>query len=174
MPFPLLAAAGIGALMGALKNKDAQSREASQRKEAAEIMRWSPWSGMQAGQIQRAGSLGGDVLGGAAGGLAVGSSLGAGAEKAATADPGWTDEFGVKQSELGGLTPQQLAQQKTITSNPTAYAGFKKTVTPASTSVNNANFQQPQGAGPWSNMYKFRQDELLQPQSNSWLYAGNR
>lgn len=64
----LMGAAGMG--MGALQAQDARAKERRDALMAAEVARWSPWTKMQPGQIDRAGSnmqyMGQGALSGAA------------------------------------------------------------------------------------------------------------
>ena len=71
-----IAGAVAGGVLGKLKNDRAQEIESSDRKLAAETQRYSPWTGMQAQPIHRAGSQFGDVFGGGVGGAITGSQLG--------------------------------------------------------------------------------------------------
>ena len=59
-----LGGGALGLLKGFLIDKP---REERQRKEAAEIMRWSPWTGMRAGPIVEADPFGAIMQGGSAG-----------------------------------------------------------------------------------------------------------
>lgn len=68
-------AAGIGALTGAMKNNAAKKQENADRELAAATQQNSPWTGLQAQPIRRAGSAFGDVFGGALSGGLQGASL---------------------------------------------------------------------------------------------------
>lgn len=57
-----------GAGMGVLKGMGDKKKEAADRKVAAETARWSPWTGMQPEQVQRADMMGSAMQGGLAGG----------------------------------------------------------------------------------------------------------
>ncbi len=83
MVAPLIAAALIGAGAGAAKSEFSDKpREARQRKLAAETIRWSPWTHMQAQPIQEADLLGSTVQGGLTG-LSMGQNMGLSGQEAA-------------------------------------------------------------------------------------------
>lgn len=73
--WPLLIAAGLGALSGAAKNDDAKKQEEKDRKLAAETARYSWVTGLQPNEIRHAGSMAGDVLQGAGAGLMQGQNF---------------------------------------------------------------------------------------------------
>ncbi len=75
LPWLALAAPTVlGGLLGHQKNQRAQQIENSDRKLAAETQRYSPWTGLQAQPIRHAGSMFGDIAGGAMSGFGVGQS----------------------------------------------------------------------------------------------------
>ena len=96
-----------GALAGHMKNKKAQEIENADRKLAAANQKFSWASGQGGGpaQIQRAGSMWGDVLGGATSGLATGiSAKGAfagGTETPAGGDANWWEKYQNEQPGQG-------------------------------------------------------------------------
>ena len=65
---PLAMAAG-GAAMGAMKNQGDEQIEAEDRRMAAETARYSPWTGMQPGQIRQANLQNNVMQGAMAGGM---------------------------------------------------------------------------------------------------------
>lgn len=71
-----------GAVSGKMKNDHAKEVEGEQRQLAAQTQRYSPWTGLQAGKIDRAGSEFGDVFGGGVQGAMVGGAF----KKAGTFD----------------------------------------------------------------------------------------
>jgi len=71
-----LAVSGLGgALLGKMKHDQAVANEKADRARAAATERYSPWTGMRAAPIQRAGSEFGDIFGGGVGGAMTGASL---------------------------------------------------------------------------------------------------
>lgn len=68
----LLAGAGVGLLKGGVLDRQKEQR---QRKQEAEIQRWSPWTGMQAQRVQEADPLGAAMQGGMTGAM-VGNAMG--------------------------------------------------------------------------------------------------
>lgn len=71
---PPLAGAIIGGVSGIAKGIGGAQREAKERQLAADTQRYSPWTGLQAGNISKA-NVAGDILGGAAGGAAASQSF---------------------------------------------------------------------------------------------------
>ena len=65
----------LGLGMGAVKNKKAKQVEDSDRKLASETQRFSPWTGMKAGEIRNANSEFGDIVGGGLSGLGTAQSM---------------------------------------------------------------------------------------------------
>ena len=110
----LAAGAGGGLLMGKLKNDKAKQMENSDRNLAAETQRYSPWTGMHAGQIRNANSVGADLFGGALGGAMTGMSLasaakgmGGVAQAPGVATAGGGGEAGVSPQEQDMLSDEQ-------------------------------------------------------------------
>lgn len=68
MPFPL-AAVGIGAALGLLKQVEAQRQASEERKRQAAIARYSPWTGMQAKSVSDPSLIGNVATGAAIGGM---------------------------------------------------------------------------------------------------------
>lgn len=77
MVAPLVIGALVGGGMGLVKGMADKKKEQRQREVAAETMRWSPWTHMQAGPIQEA-DVGGSAMQGAMTGAAMGQQVGAG------------------------------------------------------------------------------------------------
>ncbi len=73
----------IGAATGMLKGGLDEKKEASQRKETSAAQKWSPWTHMQGGPIQRADPLG-STMQGALAGAAVGQGYKGGDASAPT------------------------------------------------------------------------------------------
>ena len=80
----LLAGAGLGLVKGELIDRPKEKR---QRKQEAEIARYSPWGGMQAQRVQEADPFGSMMQGGMAGGM-MGSQFGGGGGSAGAAGAG--------------------------------------------------------------------------------------
>lgn len=71
---PLVAGmAGVGLVKGMMDKK----REEADRKQAAELARWSPWSGIAPNEVRRADVLGSTLQGGMSGAM-LGQSMGMG------------------------------------------------------------------------------------------------
>lgn len=73
--WPLLIAAGLGALSGKAKNDEAKKQEEKDRKLAQQTAKYSWITGLQPGEIHRAGSETGDILQGAGAGLMQGQNF---------------------------------------------------------------------------------------------------
>lgn len=67
--------AAAGAIAGKMKNDRAKEIEGSDRQLASETQRYSPWTGMSAQPIHRAGSAFGDEFAGGVQGAMMGQSL---------------------------------------------------------------------------------------------------
>jgi hypothetical protein len=76
MAWVMVGTMAAGALAGKMKNDHARQVEESDRKLAAETQRYSPWTGLQAQPIRRAGSQFGDVFGGGVQGAMIGQQFG--------------------------------------------------------------------------------------------------
>lgn len=108
----LLAGAGVGLLKGGVLDKNKEKR---QRKQEAEIARYSPWTGMQAQRVQEAdplgsamqGAMGGAMLGQGLGGMGGGGAAAAAPAggAAATSDPGVAASLTGGQSQMGQTAP---------------------------------------------------------------------
>jgi len=79
----LLAGAGAGLLKGGVLDAEKERR---QRKQEAEIARYSPWTGMGAQRVQEADPFGAALQGGTTGAL-VGQSMGPAPGTTASMDP---------------------------------------------------------------------------------------
>jgi len=71
---PPVLGAVIGGVSGIAKGIGGAQREAKERQLAADTQRYSPWTGLQAGNITKS-NVAGDVLGGATGGMAAAQSF---------------------------------------------------------------------------------------------------
>jgi hypothetical protein len=96
-----LIGAGVGLAKSELIDRP---KEARQRKVNAEIMRWSPWTGMQPGQVQEADPFGSALAAGTTGAM-LGQQL--------------SLEGGQgKQQDIAELAKAAPAQQQTMRQNP--------------------------------------------------------
>jgi hypothetical protein len=108
---PILAGAGLGFLKNKLIDKPAEQRS---RKMNAEIMRYSPWTGMQGPGVKEAGSVFGSMLqGGALGSMATPLMTGIAAPTASMSAPAAAASAGA--SPLA-VAPQSLAKPLTMAS----------------------------------------------------------
>lgn len=104
-----LTLAAIGAGVGLAKSELIdRPREQRQRKSAAEIMRWSPWTGLSAGSIKEADPFGAALQGGLAGGM-IGQMGGTGAEAKDAAEAA---------SASAALSPQEQAMTQPFYQQP--------------------------------------------------------
>ena len=84
-------AVGVGAagiIAGKMKNDQAKAVENKQVKLASETQRYSPWTGMQAQQVQHAGSAGADMFAGGVQGAMMGTAINKGMNGAPAGAPG--------------------------------------------------------------------------------------
>ena len=115
MPWVPIAMAAAGALAGKAKNDRANAVENSDRTLASATQRYSPWTGMQAGQIHHAGSAFGDVFGGGVGGAMMGQSLanGMGSMGSAPGTPMAGGTAGMGAQEMGQtMSPMDRMQMQ--------------------------------------------------------------
>ena len=156
MPIPLLALAALGGAMGLAKNKADQQREAQQRQEAAEIMRWSPWTGMQPGPVQQAGDPMSSALQGAMGGALMGQGLGLGGGAAEGAAQGVTQ--GAAQAARGA-----------------GWSGMKTAQAPMQSSAQDFAIQNPAGMSSQMSPMQMasidsRANQMMSPMSQAQMY----
>lgn len=86
MPIPLIAGALGGLAIGGVKSLLGAEKEKRDRQLAADTQRYSPWTGMQAGPIEK-NDVVGNLLQGGIGGALQGQSIGAALEPAPLFDP---------------------------------------------------------------------------------------
>ncbi len=118
MAIPLLALAAAGAVAGGMKHAHEKKRQSQSTNERAEYVRMSPWLKMDSSafpQIERAGSLAGNLTTGAFGMMGAGQGTGATGGAAPDAGGGLAPQDSMNfQPQLMGATPQV---QPTIGSN---------------------------------------------------------
>ncbi len=81
---PIIAAMLAGAALGGAKGMSDEGKEKEDRKAAAETMRWSPWTRLNAGPIKKA-DMAGSILQGGMTGAMMGGQFGGAAKAAAPA-----------------------------------------------------------------------------------------
>lgn len=109
--FAFLVPLAIGAALGAAKHFLADApAAAAQRKSAAAQTRYSPWTGMGAGQVSAQPSLFGNMLGGAGAGAAFGQQFGAGMGGGSLASQAGASDL--MQQAPGGNPWQQILQKQ--------------------------------------------------------------
>lgn len=137
--------AGMAAL-GLARGMMDQKRASKERKQEAEIARYSPWTGMQAQRVKDADILG-STMQGAMGGAMIGQAMGGGgggAAAAATPAAGGAADAG-GMGLTGGGAPPPL--------DPSAAGAYQ--ATPAAGAMQGGNFQNYYGqqmTSPWLGM----------------------
>lgn len=117
---------GIGLGKGILD----QQREAKDRQMAAEIARWSPWTGMQTPMPKRADVLG-STMQGAMGGAMMGQNI-AKAQSLQGAKPSVPTSDGISDDEWSDTPPPEYSinpsYQEQYAYNNSPWAGFRRSV----------------------------------------------